>query len=133
MNLRTTFKINPAETKIDYKSPVMFIGSCFASEIGKKMEEGRLPVIINPSGTVYNPISVLNTLDFIINNRKLSDEDLYNNNGEYLSFNHYTNFTSSNRDKCLAGINASTQTAHEFMAKAKLLFITFGTARVYRF
>lgn len=133
MNLRTTIKINPSEIKIDYKSPVMFIGSCFASEIGKKMAAGRLPVLINPSGTVYNPVSVSRTLGIILNNKKFSDEDLYNNNGEYLSFSHYTNFISSDRVKCLSGINDSTQKAHEFLAKAKLLFITFGTARVYRF
>lgn len=133
MNLRTTIKINPAEIKIDYKSPVMFIGSCFATEIGKKMEDGHLTVLINPFGTVYNPVSVSKTLELIINNKKYSDEDLYNNNGEYLSFNHYTNFTSSDRVRCLAGINDSTQKAHNFLTKAKLLFITFGTARVYRF
>lgn len=132
MNLRTTFKIDPAPVKINYHTPVMFIGSCFASEIGKQMSDGRLPVLINPSGAVYNPISVSKTIEFIISDKKFTEENLYNNKGEYLSFNHYTDFSSDNKDKCLSRINDITHKAHEFLSNASFLFVTFGTARTYR-
>ena len=65
MNLRTTFTIDPSKSKISYNTPVMFIGSCFASEIGSRLAEGKMEVLINPSGVVYNPVSVGNTIDFI--------------------------------------------------------------------
>lgn len=132
MELRTTFNIDQSREKITYNDPVMFIGSCFATGIGKQFEAGRMPVMINPSGTVYNPVSVWNTLDTIISGRKYTMDDLYYHNGIWLSFNHYTDFSSEDPERVLGRINLSSGEALKFISNAKFLFITFGTARVYR-
>jgi hypothetical protein len=133
MDLRTTLNIDPSISKISYKTPAMFIGSCFASEIGKQMEDGKLPVLINPSGSVYNPVSVANTIEFIIRNKKFSKENLYNHKGQFISFYHYTDFSSEDIEECLFRINEMTARAHAFLSTARFLFITFGTARIYKF
>lgn len=132
MELRTTFEIEQSQKKITYNDPVLFIGSCFATEIGKQFEAGRMPVMINPFGTVYNPVSVYNTLDSITSGRKYTAEDLYNNNGTWLSFNHYTDFSSDDPEGVLYMVNTTSEKALKFISLAKFLFITFGTARVYR-
>lgn len=132
MEFRTSFKIEPSAHKITYNDPAMFIGSCFSSSIGKQMKTGRMPVIINPAGAVYNPVSVSNNIDMIISNKVFSSDDLYNHNGIYLSFFHNTEFSSWDPEKVLSRINEKSGNAHEFLASAKFLFITFGTARVYR-
>jgi hypothetical protein len=133
MNLRTTFTIDPSKGKINYNTPVMFIGSCFASEIGSKMAGGKMPVFINPTGVVYNPASVGSTIDLIIQNRIFSEGDLYNYNGLNLSFSHYTDFTSEDISKALSKINDATSNATQFLRQARYLIISFGTARIYRF
>ncbi|NLN31026.1 MAG: GSCFA domain-containing protein [Bacteroidales bacterium] len=132
MELRTTFSIEESAEKISYNDPVMFIGSCFAGGMGKQMEAGRMPVMINPSGTVYNPVSVANTLDTITQERKYTVDDLYNHNGTWLSFNHYTDFSSDDPDIVISRINKAAGEAFRFLSGAAFLFITFGTARVYR-
>ncbi|HEX2920736.1 MAG TPA: GSCFA domain-containing protein [Bacteroidales bacterium] len=133
MELRT--KVEPGRSSffISYSDPVMFVGSCFASEIGKKFEVGRMSVMINPAGTVYNPVSVINTLNIILSGKVVGDADLHFNDGRWLSLFHYTNFSSSDKQKVIDSINRSTYEANLFLEKAKVLFITFGTARVYRF
>jgi hypothetical protein len=133
MDLRTIFSIEPSNVKINYDTPVMFIGSCFASEIGSRLAEGKMKVLINPSGVVYNPVSVGNTIDFIIKDRIFTEQDLYKYKGVNLSFLHYTDFVSEDPSNALNKINSATRNAHLFLEKTKLLFITFGTARVYRF
>ena len=133
MEFRTVIKIEPSPVKISYKSKVIFIGSCFASSIGMKMYEGRIPVLVNPSGTVYNPVSVSHTLDIIINSRVFSLDDLYNHEGTYLSFYNYTDFSSDDPDRVLEKINKATEEANRFLKSADFLFITLGTARVYTF
>jgi hypothetical protein len=133
MELRTTFKIKPSPYKITYKDPVMFIGSCFSSLIGSQMETGHMPVMINPSGTVYNPVSVCNTLETIISGREYSQDDLFLYNGTWLSFNHYTDFSSDDPSKTIQKINSKSKEAFSFLKRARFLFITFGTARIYRF
>jgi hypothetical protein len=132
MELRTTFNIEPSVIKISYDDPVMFIGSCFASSIGSQMELGRMPVLINPSGSVYNPVSVINTLDSIISEKEFNQDDLYCHEGTWLSFFHYTDFSSDDPVKVLEKINRKSKEASAFMRNARFLFITFGTARVYR-
>jgi hypothetical protein len=110
----------------------MFIGSCFATSIGRQFETGHMPVMINPSGTVYNPVSVCNTLNTIINRLEYRKDDLYNHKGTWLSLNHYTDFSSPDPLKVLKKINRNSDEAREFLEKAQFLFITFGTARVFR-
>ena len=132
MELRTTFSITPSEGKITYDDKVVFIGSCFATSIGRQFELGHLPVLINPAGTVYNPVSVCNTLDKVTCGIPSAREDLYNSNGTWLSFDHHTDFASEDPEELLKTINERSKKALEFMSGASFLFITFGTARIYR-
>jgi len=132
MELRTKINIDPSPEKITYADGVMFIGSCFASSIGSRLEMGKIPVMINPSGTVYNPVSVCNTLDTITSGRDLQQSDLTYYKGIWQSFNHYTDFSSGKPLEVLEKINARSQDALSFLKNAGFLFITLGTARVYR-
>jgi GSCFA family len=133
MELRTTFSIEPSPQKITYTDPVMFIGSCFATSIGNQFELGRMPVTINPSGTVYNPVSVCNTINTITSNKKYDPADLFKYQDTWISFDHYTDFSSSEPDEILDKINRKTTEALKFLTEAKFIFITFGTARIFRF
>lgn len=132
MELKTSVNIEKATKLITYSDAVLFIGSCFASEIGSKMAEGKMPVLINPAGTVYNPVSVKNTLDSIISGRLFDRGDLYCYEGTWLSFSHYTEFNSSEPEEVVSKINSSIGISNNFIKNARFLFITFGTASVFR-
>jgi len=133
MELRTTFSIEPSARKITYSDPVLFIGSCFATSIGSMLEEGRMPVMINPSGTVYNPVSVSNTLDTITGGEKYDSGRLHKHGDTWISFDHHTDFSSGDAEELLERINSRSREALKFLSAARFLFITFGTARIYRF
>jgi hypothetical protein len=132
MELRTTFPIEPSEDKITYNDKVLFIGSCFASSIGSQMEMGHMQVMINPAGAVFNPVSVCNTLETITARKEFSIEDLYFYDGSWLSFYHYTDFSSEDPSKVLEKINRRSKEAFEFLKDTRYLFVTLGTARVYK-
>lgn len=132
MELRTTIKIEPSSKKISYNDPVMFIGSCFSSSIGSQLELGRMPVMINPAGTVYNPISVFNTINTIIEEKEFAPDDLHCHDGNFLSFYHDTDFSSEDPKKVIKAINEKSRKGMSFLRDSKFLFITLGTARVYR-
>ena len=97
------------------------------------MQKCKMPVMVNPAGTVYNPVSVLNTIENIVSGKLTSKADLFNHEGTWLSFFHYTDFSSENPDLLIKKINERTLVAAEFLSKSGFLFVTFGTARVYRF
>jgi len=132
MELRTTFDIPYSDRKISYSDPVMFIGSCFATSIGKQFEVGHMPVMINPSGTTYNPVSVCSTLNTIIGGSNYVITDLCNYEGTWISFDHYNDFSSPDPEALLDKINKKSAEGLKFISSARFLFITFGTARVYR-
>jgi hypothetical protein len=132
MELRTTFNIEPSPYKITYDDRVMFIGSCFASSIGEQMERGKMNVMINPAGTVYNPVSVCNTLNSITAGKEFTKDDLYFYDGMWLSFCHYTDFSSEDPDETLNKINSKLKEASSFLKNSGFLFVTLGTARIYR-
>ena len=41
---------------------MLFVGSCFADSIGARFREEGFPVTVNPYGTMYNPASILHTI-----------------------------------------------------------------------
>lgn len=132
MELRTTFSIEPSVHKITYNDPVMFIGSCFATSMGSQLEIGRMPVMINPAGTVYNPVSVCNTIETITCRKKHSLGNLFKYEDTYISFDHHTDFSSVDSEEILNKINSKSEEALKFLSGASFLFVTFGTARVFR-
>ncbi len=132
MELRTTFNIDPAANKISYNDPVMFIGSCFATYIGQILRAAHIPVMINPSGTVFNPVSVHNSISRMITGKSYDAGEINNYNGLWLSFDHYTDFSSESAGQTLSAINSKLKGAGAFISGAHFLFVTFGTARIYR-
>jgi hypothetical protein len=132
MEFRTEVKVTGSFRKIDYRTPVMFLGSCFAGEMAGKMEAGLMPVMCNPAGVVYNPLSVASTLRNIISAKVFTTDDLWFHNNKWLSFNHYTDFSGEERALVLERLNTSAQSARTFLQSAGFLFVTFGTARIFR-
>jgi lysophospholipase L1-like esterase len=42
---------------------MLFVGSCFADSIGQRFVENKFRATVNPYGTMYNPASVLHTVE----------------------------------------------------------------------
>ena len=53
---RPAFELMPCER-------IIFVGSCFADSIGKRFQEEKFRAVINPSGVMYNPVSILHTVE----------------------------------------------------------------------
>ena len=109
----------------------MFLGSCFAGEIGYRMASGKLPVMTNPHGTLFNPFSVARALDRFIADHDYTVKDLYLHQNRYMSLDHHTAFSSYDRDILIARLNETGRAASGFIRKASFLFVTFGTSYIY--
>ena len=47
------------------------VGSCFAGEMGQRFRENGFPATVNPYGTMYNPASILHTLERLVDEGRL--------------------------------------------------------------
>jgi hypothetical protein len=131
MELRTPVEIPDLGVKISHSDKVMFIGSCFATEIGEKCRKGKIQVMINPHGTLFNPVSVSVALRRFADQYIYSTKDLYLNNGTYYSLSHYTAFKSSDPVDLVDRLNCENELASGFLKRCGLLFITFGTSWLF--
>jgi len=131
MDLRTIVNPDYSQYKITHQTPVVFIGSCFASEIGRKAESGKIPSLVNPYGNLFNPVSISTALLRMAEGYIYSEDDLFNYKKKYYSLNHYTAFSSENPGELTDKLNAVNSGATDFLKSASFLFITFGTAWLF--
>ena len=73
---RTVLPVIASSHKINLKSSLLTIGSCFSDSIGDRLKRNKFKVSVNPLGAVYNPISIHQIIQTIIQN-KLSDENSF--------------------------------------------------------
>ncbi|MDL2283413.1 GSCFA domain-containing protein [Odoribacter sp. OttesenSCG-928-G04] len=132
MELQTQIEIQSPEERITYDSRILMLGSCFAENVGKKLKYFRFTTDVNPFGIVYNPLSVRNVLDCLIEKRVFTEQDLLWNDGKWVSLFHHGSFSSPDASTCLEHINVRLQRAAENIRVADWLMITFGTSWVYR-
>lgn len=66
MEFRTIVDIPESLWKIEPCERMLFIGSCFADNIGKQFTEEKFRAVVNPYGVMYNPASILHTVQRLI-------------------------------------------------------------------
>ena len=69
MEFRTIIDIPPATFEIRPCEEVLLVGSCFADGIGRKFKDNGFPATVNPYGTMYNPASILHTIERLLSER----------------------------------------------------------------
>ena len=62
MEFRTIVDIPKPDFEIQPCEELLFVGSCFADSISQRFREEGFPVTSNPYGVMYNPVSILHTV-----------------------------------------------------------------------
>lgn len=132
-NFRTEINIPKSDYRIKHEDRIFLIGSCFSDNIGQKLNNSGFNVEINSFGTLYNPVSISNSLKLITRQIELQKEDLIFHEYLWKSFYHYNNFNSKSEDELIAKIDDKINYAESFFKSSKYLIITLGTAWVYRY
>lgn len=63
MQFRTEVDIAKADFEIQPAECMLFVGSCFADRLGHRFVENRFRATVNPFGVMYNPASILHTVE----------------------------------------------------------------------
>ena len=133
MNYRTIVAPKDYDFEISHQSNLLLIGSCFSENIGNKLILSKLNTMVNPFGILFNPISIVNTLNDIIEEKEFTEKDLHFENGLYHSFAHHSSFSGPNSEEVLTRINQSRVGATLFLKKTDVIIITLGSSWTYRY
>lgn len=114
---------------------IMVLGSCFADETGRRLAECGLDVCVNPFGTLYNPVSVCNSISRLQCGVPFTQEECVEMGagaGLVCSFSHHTSFARPTPEAFLEHANAALETASARWKSASKVLITLGTAWCWR-
>jgi hypothetical protein len=131
MKLRTEINLERSKLQIEHNDSIITFGSCFAENISEYFEFYRFNVMKNPFGVLYNPVSILNAIRSLREEKRFTESDLIFHQDEFHSFYHHSDFSSDDKATCLDKINKRIIEAAQFIKQAKIIIITFGTAFVF--
>lgn len=117
--------------KISHKNRLLLVGSCFTEQIGHKLMQHKFPVLENPNGILFNPVSISNAVKSYAGEKEYTSDDLFLHNELWGSWHHHTRFSNINKEKALDAINTSQQKAAAFIKSADWILVTLGSAFVY--
>ena len=132
MDFRTEIKVQKADFGISYADRLFFVGSCFSTNMAERLSALKFRLTVNPTGVLYNPASVCQLLQHLLDGRKLTADDVFQQDGVWNSFLLHSCFASLSQQELIDKANAALMSAKEALAGATCLFLTFGTAWVYR-
>jgi len=131
MEFRLAFNPKVFSTTIHHSDNLLLVGSCFTENIGTKLKQAKFDVLENPNGILFNPISIVKSVNSYIQNRQYTADDLFYNNESWHSWEHHSRFSHPDKQQCLEMINQSQAAAHAFLKTADWILITVGSAFVY--
>ncbi|NDP21755.1 MAG: GSCFA domain-containing protein [Paludibacter sp.] len=128
---QTKIEIHHSDLEISYHDRLMTLGSCFAENIGRKLTDAYFLTNVNPFGVLYNPVSIMNSIELLLNYKEFTQDDIFENRSLWQSFSHSSLFSNVSPELCLEKINSKYSNASEFLKNSKFLILTFGTAWIY--
>ncbi len=131
MHFRLTFPIDPLGQALEYRDQLLLMGSCFAEEIGARLQEHLFPALVNPHGILYNPLSITKAVHSYLDNKQYTEADLFLHNDIWHSWDHHSRFSALTPAAVLHNINAAREQAAQCLDKARWLVITLGSAHAY--
>lgn len=135
LKLLTPVECGKSRIQISYKDKIMIIGSCFVDNIGQKMADLGFNVCVNPFGTLYNSVSIYNSIRRLEEAREFTPEDcvpMGSGAGLICSFSHHTSFARQSMEEFLENANSGLKSASEFYRTCNRVIITLGTSWCYR-
>ncbi len=131
MEFRIEFTPKPFSEKIIHSNRLFLIGSCFTENIGAKLKQFKWDVLENPNGILFNPVSISNSINSYIENKRYTESDLFYHNESWHSWQHHSRFSYPNQTTCLDMINHSQEVANDSLQKCDWVLITLGSSFVY--
>ncbi len=132
MHFRTKIEIPTTKFKISHHTKITCLGSCFAEHIGEKLMNHKMDILCNPTGIIYNPASLANTIDRAIINKDINEDNLFIQQGRWVHYDFHSSMSSSDKHKTTNTINTEIHKLYRQLIGSDVLIISLGTAFVFK-
>ena len=135
LKLQTPVTDDRCKVGISFNDRIMMLGSCFSDSIGRQLSDYGFNVCVNPFGTLYNPVSILNSMERLATGKEFTPEEcimIGAGDERFCSFSHHTSFARACKEEFIENANKALNEAREFFLNADKLIITLGTSWYFR-
>ena len=117
------FRIFPADGFV-------FLGSCFAQNVGMRFSDYGMQAMVNPLGVLYNPLSIESVA--IQAAHPSVEPYIFPHEGQFRCWLAGTQYAAQTAEDCAAQVTDTLGRLRNGIANAKYAFITLGTNVAYR-
>ena len=130
---KTEIKITDAPKNLSMERQILLVGSCFSDNIGGKMIEEGWNALVNPCGTVYNPISIAALFRTAISSRRnqIIRSSLTSREGRVASWLMGKKGLGATESECIEKVDNSLTLLEKGLRDAQAAIVTFGTSDVW--
>ncbi len=133
MQFRTEISLLPGlRGSISHSTPVWTIGSCFADNIGDRMLSEGFDIEVTPLGTLYNPLSMLNSVATLAEGRTYAPSDFFPHEGKFRSYDFHSVYSRPTAEAAAELVNSRLGSLRAALPHLSTLMLTFGSARCFR-
>ena len=135
IRLQTPVNDEKCRSGISLSDKIMMLGSCFSDNIGRQLQDFGFNAMVNPFGTLYNPISILNSIRRLVSGTEFTAEDCIDmgaGSGLICSFAHHTSFARKDEATFIENANRTLGQARAYFLECNKLIITLGTSWCFR-
>ncbi len=128
---RTEVKPEESRHKITHRDHLLALGSCFAVHIGQKLKDYKFDVLLNPFGTLFNPVSIFKLVNQAVYKGLMESMGVVETQGVFHHFDLHSDLSSIDKDTLLHNANEKIRELHDRLSSTSVIIYTFGTAIVY--
>jgi len=100
--------------------------------MGDKLNYFKFQSLQNPFGILFHPLAIENLISKAVKKEKYSEEDVFHLNEQWHCYDAHSDLSDASKEKLLDQLNFSLQETSNQISKASHIFITLGSAWVYR-
>ena len=134
LKLLTPVEAGRSRVPVGLNDRTLVLGSCFADNLGSRMQTLGFNVCVNPFGTLYNPVSLYNSIARLASDVPFSEDECVEMGagaGRICSFFHHTSFSRPSAAEFLETANTAFSAAAAFWRSCNRVILTLGTAWCY--
>lgn len=139
MTLSTPVTDFPRAFQLTTTDKILALGSCFAQVVGQRLKDDRMDVLLNPTGTLYNPLSIFHLINMAVcvakgetSAQQLAAPTVFlGTDGVWHSWSAASIVSAHSHDACVRNmVDAISQTAEQ-IKRMTVMMLTLGTDRYY--
>jgi hypothetical protein len=130
-DFRTSFPTTRSNVRMAISDRIFTIGSCFSDAIGERMAAYKMETYANPTGILYNPVSIHRVLNLAILDAPPSEQN-YTPGEITFHFDFHSSLFATSKTALQHTLRQVIADCKVYLLKANWLVITYGTAWVYQ-